>query len=67
MDSKKEFLAVKRNQAEIVFSPHGKIVLVMPGHQSTWEVVTNAVLNSEEKTTEIDVYDLMATAEGGAS
>ncbi len=67
MDSKKEFLAVKHNQAEIVFSPHGKIVLVMPGHQSTWEIVTNAVLNCEEKSKEINVHDLMATAQGSAS
>ena len=67
MESKKEFLAVKHNQAEIVVSPHGEIVLVMPGHQSTWEVVTNAVLNCEEKTTEINVYNLMATVKGGGS
>ena len=66
MDSKTEFQAVEHNQEEIVFAPDGQILLVIPGGCTSWEVVTNAVLNAEESTP-IDTYPLTAVSEGGAS
>ena len=64
MGSKTEFL----EQTEtILISQNGQIVLVSPDKTTSWEVVTNAVLNAQDEPTEINVYDLMATAKGGAS
>ena len=64
MDSKTEFL---EKVETILISANGQIVLVSQGKTTSWEVVTNAVLNAEEEPTEINIYDLMAVAEGGAS
>ena len=64
MDSKTEFQAVEHNQT-IILSSNGKAVLVTSGGCTTWEVVSNAILNIETGKTVADRFP--TTTKGGAS
>ena len=64
MDSKTELQAVDHNQI-ILISENGSAVLMTPGRCVQLEVVTNAVLNAEDESCEIEVIQL--STEGGAA